>query len=164
MSSLLEGFHIPLSVQARHEVWDLHAITAKIVILTEGKDRKICVWGNSFSSSKLYNFFCKDVHVDISFGWIWKSKCTMKLEVFAWLLLSDWLNTRNMLRRRNFTLNSDFNCLLCAQYNEETVEHLFFIALLVTAVGLSLTYTELPSEIEFTLLIREEQDGRGLFS
>lgn len=44
---------------------------------------------------------------------------------FTWLLLLDHLNTRNMLRRRNYNVDSGFNCLLCSQAIEETVEHLF---------------------------------------
>ena len=61
-----------------------------------------------------------------SFFWIWKSKCTPKLKFFCWLVLADRLNTRNMLRRRQFNINTGFNCLLCQNPPEETVEHLLF--------------------------------------
>jgi hypothetical protein len=61
-----------------------------------------------------------------SFQWLWKSKCTPKMKFFGWLLLSDRINTRNMLRRRNFILNSGYNCLLCDTPPEETIEHIFF--------------------------------------
>jgi hypothetical protein len=51
----------------------------------------------------------------------------MKWKVFAWLLLVDRLNTRNMLNRRQFAvMNNDFTCLLCAARLEETLTHLFF--------------------------------------
>lgn len=45
---------------------------------------------------------------------------------FAWLLLNDRLNTRNMLRRRNKFLDEWYNCALCSDGVEETFEHLFF--------------------------------------
>ena len=61
-----------------------------------------------------------------AFKWIWKSKCSPKIKFFCWLLFSDRLNTRNMLRRRHFNVTSNFNCPLCSQQQEETVDHLFF--------------------------------------
>lgn len=64
---------------------------------------------------------------DKAFEWIWKSKCTNKWKVFAWLLLADRLNTRNLLRRKGMKLRDDvYACLLCSNPLEETVEHLFF--------------------------------------
>lgn len=54
----------------------------------------------------------------------------MKLKVFAWLLLSDRLNTKNMLRRRHFVVGNDGlrsnDCILCGDQKEQTLEHLFF--------------------------------------
>lgn len=51
---------------------------------------------------------------------IWNGK------VFAWLLLADKLNTRNMLRRRHYRVANDYACLLCDNPPEETLAHLFF--------------------------------------
>jgi hypothetical protein len=62
----------------------------------------------------------------ISFSWLWKSKCTPKLKFFWWLVLVDRLNTRNMLPRRNYKLNSSNNCLMCPSPPEETLEHMIF--------------------------------------
>jgi hypothetical protein len=54
-------------------------------------------------------------------------KCSNKLKVFSWLLLMDRLNTRNLLRRRNFQIeNGNYNCVLCRENLEETALHLFF--------------------------------------
>ena len=58
--------------------------------------------------------------------WIWKSKSTMKIEVFGWLLLSDRLNTRNMLKRRQYNIADNNDCILCGLPIEETVQYLFF--------------------------------------
>ena len=51
----------------------------------------------------------------LPFPWIWSSKCRNKLRIFAWLLLMDRLNTRNILKRKNFTIqDSNYNCVLCS--------------------------------------------------
>ena len=50
----------------------------------------------------------------------------MKIKVFGWLLLSDHLNTRNMLKRRHYNIGEVHDCILCGLHIEETLEHLFF--------------------------------------
>ena len=50
----------------------------------------------------------------------------MKIKVFGWLLLSDRLNTRNMLKRHHYNIRDNHDCILCGQCIEETLEHLFF--------------------------------------
>ena len=50
----------------------------------------------------------------------------MKIKVFGWLLLSDRLNTRNMLKRRHYNIGNNHDCILCGQHIEETLEHLLF--------------------------------------
>lgn len=91
-NSIGEAFHLPLSLQARDEVEPG----------CDTKDRWFCVWDDTgrkgFAPSEFYKFCFKDIQVDDAFSWIWKSKCTKKWKVFAWLLLADRLNTRNMLR------------------------------------------------------------------
>jgi hypothetical protein len=58
--------------------------------------------------------------------WVWKSNCIPTIKFFAWLLLNDRLNTRNILRRRKKFLEEGYNCALCHEEIEETSEHLFF--------------------------------------
>jgi hypothetical protein len=48
------------------------------------------------------------------------------VKFFYWLLFSDRLNTRNMLKRRHFNIGTDFSCPLCDSPPEGTLEHLFF--------------------------------------
>ena len=67
----------------------------------------------------------KSVTVDSIFPKLWKCKCIPKLKVFAWLLLMDRLNTRDMIIRRHWHLNSGPNCVLCNQDTLETRDHLF---------------------------------------
>lgn len=131
MESLRDGFHLPLSSQAREEVLQLQNIVAGYQIDIDNKDAWVYHWGQRYSSAKYYHFYFRDVDCDEAFKWIWRSKCTMKLKVFAWLLLSDRLNTKNMLRRWHYvvgpvTPRSD-DCVLCRQQCEETLEHLFFL-------------------------------------
>lgn len=85
------------------------------------------MWGAvEFKASTYYAFYFKEVQVHEAFRWLWKSKCIPKIKVFGWLLLSDRLNTRNMLKRRHYNVGDDLDCLLCEAQVEETVEHLFF--------------------------------------
>ena len=57
--------------------------------------------------------------------WV-KSSATMKIKVFGWLLLSDLLNTRNMLKRRHYKIGDNYGCILCGTNDEETLEHMIF--------------------------------------
>src|SRR4051794_30187047 len=50
----------------------------------------------------------------------------MKIKVFGWLLLSDHLNTRNMLKQRHYNIGDVHDCILCGLPTEEMLEHLFF--------------------------------------
>ena len=50
----------------------------------------------------------------------------MKIKVFGWLLLSDRLNTRNMLKRRHYNIGDNHGCILCGSTEEETIEHMIF--------------------------------------
>ncbi len=59
--------------------------------------------------------------------WLWKTKCVMKIKVFAWLLFCDRLNTRDMLDRRHYAKeDDDLTCALCNTHQRETRLHLFF--------------------------------------
>ena len=71
--------------------------------------------------------FDKGGIVPVAFGWIWSSKVCKKIKVFTCLMLRDRINSRNLLRRKNFVLdNDDFSCILCDQNTEETTYHLIF--------------------------------------
>uniref|UniRef100_A0A0A9D7I7 Reverse transcriptase zinc-binding domain-containing protein n=1 Tax=Arundo donax TaxID=35708 RepID=A0A0A9D7I7_ARUDO len=50
-----------------------------------------------------------------------------KLKVFMWLIFKDRLNSRNLLKRRNYKIDGDnYNCVLCNLNLEEFTYHLFF--------------------------------------
>lgn len=59
--------------------------------------------------------------------WLWKSKCTMKIKVFSWLLFFDRLNTKDLLVRRKWRSTDEDNlCVMCFGRNYEDMMHLFF--------------------------------------
>jgi hypothetical protein len=85
------------------------------------------VWGASaYKPKDFYKFCFKGIETPDCLQKIWNSKCMMKHKVFAWLMLVDRLNTRNMLRRRNYDIASVYTCLLCDSEQDETRNHLFF--------------------------------------
>lgn len=85
-------------------------------------------WGsNIYSAKRFYVIPFKSISPPPPILWIWKSKCSNKLKVFTWLLLMDRLNTKNILRRKNCTIEgNDYNCVLCNLRMEETSFHMFF--------------------------------------
>src|SRR4051812_27402336 len=90
-------------------------------------DQWTYTWGASIFTIKKYYTFCfREIQAHQAFGWIWKSKSTMKIKVFGWLLLSDRLNTGNMPKRRHYNIGEVHDCILCGLHIEETLEHLFF--------------------------------------
>jgi hypothetical protein len=55
-----------------------------------------------------------------------KQSACQKLGFFAWLLLADRLNTKDLLRRRHKHLDEGYHCVLCHEQVDETSLHLFF--------------------------------------
>ncbi|XP_037427324.1 uncharacterized protein LOC119292673 [Triticum dicoccoides] len=128
-TSLHETFHLPLSVQAMQEIRDLQQEVRHVGNATDPTphDNWTCCWGSvDFKAIKYYKFYFREVHAHQSYKWLWAARSTLKIKVFGWLLLSDRLNTRNMLKRRHYNIGDDYNCLLCDQQIEETVEHMIF--------------------------------------
>ena len=50
----------------------------------------------------------------------------MRHKVFAWLMLLDRINTRDLLQRRHFNVGEDHNCPLCEHAILETNNHLLY--------------------------------------
>lgn len=93
--------------------------------LTDDIDNWVYPWGsNIFALARVYKLLIGHTETHPSFIWLWTSKCQPKHKVFFWLLMNDRLSTRNILTRRTMQLDS-YNCVLCNQLVEETVEHLF---------------------------------------
>ncbi|KAJ1283790.1 hypothetical protein BS78_03G153800 [Paspalum vaginatum] len=121
-------FHIPLTEQAYQELQELQVKILHVRSQDSQDDVWQYCWGSQiYSSRKFYALPFKSVTPPDTFHWIWKSKCCKKLKVFAWLLLMDRLNTRNLLKRKNYKLEGNiYSCVLCNANEEETAFHLFF--------------------------------------
>jgi hypothetical protein len=57
---------------------------------------------------------------------IWSSKTLPKIKVFLWLLMLDRLNTRVLMDRKKWRIDSGLDCSLCHMSVRETRSHLFF--------------------------------------
>ena len=127
-STSLHGlFHLPLSPEALLEVQDMQSITTHMRPSTATADVWHYTWGQpEFKAADYYKFCFRLAPRHPTFGLLWRSKNTMKIKFFGWLLLLDRLNTRNMLKPRHYNIGEVFDCLLCGQQIEETVDHMIF--------------------------------------
>jgi hypothetical protein len=125
-SNVSQIFHLPLSPEAFNQYQEIQVIIRNLNITQQDNDIWTFKWGDKYSSRKYYKFVHRLIDPPTPFIWIWKSKLWPKLKVFVWLLLSDRLNTRNMLKRRHLNIGNNFSCALCNMGEEETLEHLFF--------------------------------------
>jgi hypothetical protein len=120
-----EELHLPLSGQAFDEFLVLQTWLQDFNLQNPGADEWKCPWG-VYKASKYYLSLFDHIQVAPQFSWIWKSKCIMRVKMFAWLLLSDRLNTKDMIQRRHWNVTSDYTCFLCSRSCHEDRDHLFF--------------------------------------
>jgi hypothetical protein len=118
-------FYLPLSVIAYRELQSLEDLM-QFNKPNEQNDVWSYSWGEKYTSAKFYDRIYEHIKVPSVYKWLWKSACTMKIKVFAWLLLSDRLNTRDLLKRRHWRVTDDVHCELCPGRNYEDRTHLFF--------------------------------------
>ena len=97
-STLQATFQLPLSLQAHDELKLLQLDMAAVVLEDQDDVWSYCWGSNVFKTTAYYQFVFRDVVAHVAFQWLWKTKCTPKIKVFGWFLLSDRLNTRNMLK------------------------------------------------------------------
>ncbi|XP_037432425.1 uncharacterized protein LOC119299287 [Triticum dicoccoides] len=127
--NLNETFHLPLSMQAHDELRHIQEITAHVGNQVDEveRDQWCYAWGTDvYTAKSYYKFYFRDVSTHKAYKWLWKSSATMKIKVFGWLLLSDRLDTRNMLKRRHYKIGDNYGCILCGTNDEETLEHMIF--------------------------------------
>lgn len=128
-SSLSMVFHTPHSPQAFEEVHQIQANTSWVVLSphSQGHDRWTYTWGSeTYTAAQFYRFFFRENEAHKSYKWLWKSKCTMKIKVFGWLLLSDRLNTKKHANEETLQYPRGSNYVPCHDHTEETLEHMFF--------------------------------------
>jgi hypothetical protein len=125
---LIDQFRIPMTRAAYNEFLELQEFLSSLppIDLT-AKDSRHFIWGqHRYFACHFYQYQFRELRPSKSILWIWESKCIPKIKFFAWLLLNDRLNTRNMLKRRRKVLEEGYNWVMCQYSVEETIEHLFF--------------------------------------
>lgn len=125
---MLDYFRIPMTRQAYNEFLELqNELSEMPPAALDENDSWVFIWGHQrYSSSKFYQYQFRSLQPHRSVTWIWKTKYVPKIKFFAWLLLNDRLNTRNILRRRKKFLEEGYSYVLCQDSVQETIEHLFF--------------------------------------
>ena len=121
-------FHAALSTHAYEEFVSLEEDISSLHLQDGKGDDWSFLWNSDkYTAKKFYKLTFLNVQAPRPFVWIWKTRCVMKIKVFAWLLFSDRLNTRDMLDRRHCVKeNDDLTWELCVNNLRETREHLFF--------------------------------------
>jgi hypothetical protein len=122
------NFHTPISQHAVQELQQLNQIITQVQQNQQDKDVWGYIWGNmKYTSSKFYTLNFKSIEAATPFKWIWKSKVTKKLKIFIWLVFRDIINSKNLLKRKNYKIEGvDYNCVLCNLNIEEYTYHLLF--------------------------------------
>jgi hypothetical protein len=122
--NIYDMFQLPLSTIAHEE---LHNLEHEILNMEITGDHDIWSfnWGNSFSTKKVYRELMGNHEVPNSITAIWKSCSIPRHKIFFWLLLNGRLNTKDMMKHKNFYVEFS-DCILCEACPEETIMHLFF--------------------------------------
>ena len=82
----------------------------------------------------------------------------MKIKVFAWMLIMDMLNTKDMVERRHWHLDDGVNCLLCPLRTRETRNHLFFECNFSVRIWNYLQITWSPGDDMSAIVMQAKQD------
>ena len=102
VADLPELFNSPLSAQAFQELHEMQHILQKL-IANEVKD--CWTWRlngkGQYTAKKFYKLVHDPIQANPLLNWIWKSCCILKTKFFAWLVIMDRLNTKDMLIKRH---------------------------------------------------------------
>src|SRR3954463_3586480 len=94
---------------------------------------------------------------------LWKSSCQRKHKFFFWLLLLDRLNTRNLLKRKCFTLAS-YECVFHGCISEETILHLFWDSPFAKACWPEISHVQVADNNLFEALASIQKDLKVPFA
>jgi hypothetical protein len=134
---LFSALALPISSQAFEELNEVQLIVNDLNVEHAVTDTWIFPRGNnSYTSAKFYKFIFGALPEDPALKAIWKSKCLPKLRVFAWLLLMDRLNTKELMQRKNWQIEGggSFVCYVHITLNKVVIIY-FFSAHLLPVVG-----------------------------
>src|SRR3954467_1718510 len=74
----------------------------------------------------MYKGYFKNIPNHFPSQWISSSKCTSKHKFFAWLIIHERINTKDMLLRRHWNVSDNHDCVICPCHTLEDWSHLFF--------------------------------------
>jgi hypothetical protein len=123
---LSSHFALLLSAEAFQELQLVSQVLLDTPIDDGVPDQRPFTWGPSYTPSKFYNFLFGQLPTNMALNAIWKSKALPKQKVFVWLLMKDRLNTRDLMLRKHWHLDSEPHCVMCVSQVLETRDHLFF--------------------------------------
>lgn len=120
-------FSLPLSELAFQELNQLSSLMETIQLDSERPDTWVWRHGkrSEYSAKKFYDFMHQPVLANPILSWVWKSCCTMSIKMFAWLVIMDRVNTKDMIQRRHWKINDGPECVLCPTGALEDRNHLF---------------------------------------
>jgi hypothetical protein len=99
------------------EYQQVQTIVQGIQLNGSGKDKWSTIWKDGiYTSSKFYHYTFREQVASPIYSHIWKSKCLLRIKVFAWLLVSD----------RNCNVATLDTCVLYPTAVVEDWQHLFF--------------------------------------
>ena len=98
-SSFQDLFYLPLSEQDFQDLHQLSSLMGCFHIDSSCHDS----WGwrhgkkSDYTAKKFYDFVYQPMVANPILGWIWRSCCTMSIKMFAWLVIMDRVNTKDMI-------------------------------------------------------------------
>lgn len=159
-------FQLPLSVEAYAELVQLQSRMNASSLSSSLPDGWSFAWNTaSYKPKDFYRHCFRNITPPPYLTWIWRSRCTMKHRVFTWLMMVDRINTRDMLRRRNFNVGGDLGCLLCDAGSRETRNHLLFECSFAVGCWLKLDITwDIDQTFENMLMAAKNSWSGRLFT
>jgi hypothetical protein len=118
-------FYLPLSTIAYQELQELKQLMETNPVLDQHDVWSYC-WGPKYTAAQFYRKIHAHIKVPSVYRWLWKSCCIMRHKMFAWLVLRDRINTRDLIQRRHWHVTDDTHCELCPGHIYEDRAHLFF--------------------------------------
>ena len=64
---------------------------------------------SQYTTKKYYDLVHRPIVANPILNWIWKSCCTMSIKMFAWLVIMDRVNTKDMIQRRHWRIEDGLN-------------------------------------------------------
>jgi hypothetical protein len=122
--SIYNLFHLPLSTVAHEELMNLQNDMFDQELSGEN-DIWSPAWGDYYSTKKMYNTLIGEHDTPQPILDIWKTCNIPRQKFFAWLMLHNRLNTKEMMIKKNFYVEFK-DCIICEEWPEENIMHLFF--------------------------------------